>query len=135
MVSSGTSRTSSIRWITALLAFTTRALFASEPYHRVRPDERRLQGLGGQGSNPNGKPYSLGRDHVVPGTLYTAGIRQDDLHTFEEAVKIHLGSRFGSTFTVDSGHLMRNGDDLSAANGVVHKIDKVLIPESLKNQI
>ena len=33
--------------------------------------------------------------HVVPGTLYTIGItRQEDLHTFEEADRLHL-SRLG----------------------------------------
>ena len=46
-----------------------------------------------------------------------------------------LGYIAGVSFTVDNGHLMRIGDDLSATNGVVHKIDRVLIPESLKGQI
>lgn len=73
--------------------------------------------------------------HVVPGTLYTAGIHTADLHTFEEADRIHVQNSFFGSFTVEGGHLSRSGDDMSATNGVVHKIDKVLIPDSLKNQI
>jgi len=73
--------------------------------------------------------------HVIPGTLYTAGIHNVDLHTFEEVDKIHLNSFFGYSFTVDGGHINRGGDDLSATNGVVQKINKVLIPSSLQDQI
>ncbi|KAK7503897.1 hypothetical protein BaRGS_00005020 [Batillaria attramentaria] len=73
--------------------------------------------------------------HVVPGTIYSAGIHATDLHTFEEADRLHLTSRFGTSFSIENGHLMRNGEDMSAINGVVHKIDHVLIPDSLKSQI
>ena len=38
-------------------------------------------------------------------------------------------------FPIDDGHLLRRDVDLSATNGVVHKIDTVLIPESLKSQL
>jgi len=73
--------------------------------------------------------------HVVPGTLYTAGVHTDDLHTFEEADRVHISSRFGQSFNVDNGHMRRDGDDLSATNGVVHEIDNVLVPASLKGQL
>merc|ERR550532_458502 len=73
--------------------------------------------------------------HVVPGTLYSAGIHTDDLHTFEEKDQIHISSRFGQSFNVDGGHMRRDGDDLSATNGVVHEIDQVLVPDALKGQL
>jgi len=72
---------------------------------------------------------------VVPGTLYSAGIHTDDLHTFEEKDQIHISSRFGQSFNVDGGHMRRDGDDLSATNGVVHEIDQVLVPDALKGQL
>ncbi|XP_076467576.1 transforming growth factor-beta-induced protein ig-h3-like [Babylonia areolata] len=72
--------------------------------------------------------------HVVPGTLYSVGIHDSELPTFEANDKLHLTSQFGQG-TIEGGHLVRNGVDMSAFNGVVHKIDRVLIPESLKSQI
>ncbi|KAL8611907.1 hypothetical protein ACOMHN_061988 [Nucella lapillus] len=72
--------------------------------------------------------------HVVPGTMYGAGIHDSDLPTFEADDRLHLQSHFGQG-TIEGGHIIRNGADLSATNGVVHKIDHVLIPESLKSQI
>lgn len=73
--------------------------------------------------------------HVIPGTIYTAGLHSADLHTFEEADRLHISRRYTSSFSIDNGHVVRGGEDMSATNGVVHKIDHVLIPESLKSQI
>jgi len=122
----------------AQAAGLTEFLFDQSPITVFAPTNDAFKALGDKVQTLLANPTLLAeiiKYHVVPGTLYTAGIRPDDLHTFEDADKIHLGTRFGSTFTVDGGHLMRNGDDLSATNGVVHKIDKVLIPASLKDQI
>ena len=54
---------------------------------------------------------------------------------YEGAGNYSIPAIYALGLTVDGGHLSRSGDDLSATNGVVHKIDKVLIPESLQNQL
>nr|KAG5707801.1 hypothetical protein BaRGS_015961 [Batillaria attramentaria] len=71
--------------------------------------------------------------HVVPGTLYKAGLHESYLHTFREADRLHITSHFG--VAIENGYILPDGEDMSAVNGVVHKMDHVLIPNSLKSQI
>ncbi|XP_071087697.1 transforming growth factor-beta-induced protein ig-h3-like [Haliotis cracherodii] len=75
---------------------------------------------------------SILKYHVIPGTLYKAGYHSTSLDTFEEADRIRL-HRFIFSYEVDDGTLDKV--ELSALNGVVHKIDKVLIPSSLSDQV
>jgi uncharacterized surface protein with fasciclin (FAS1) repeats len=41
----------------------------------------------------------------------------------------------GSSFSIENGHAVGNGEDMSATNGVVHEIDHVLVPASLASQL
>jgi len=70
--------------------------------------------------------------HVIPGSLYHSVMHDTTLHTFEEADRITLdSSRFG--VNVDSARL--RDYDISATNGVIHKISQVLVPASLKDKL
>jgi len=70
--------------------------------------------------------------HVVYGALYTGGMHTETLHTFEEADQIHL-TQIRNQAVVDNARF--SAYDISAHNGVIHKIRSVLIPASLKDQI
>ncbi|XP_067660415.1 transforming growth factor-beta-induced protein ig-h3-like [Haliotis asinina] len=74
---------------------------------------------------------SILKYHVIPGSLYKSGYHAASLHTFEEEDRIRL-HRFIFSYEVDDGTL---AGEISATNGVVHKIDKVLIPSSLADQV
>lgn len=71
--------------------------------------------------------------HVIPGSLYRAGMHSSALHTFEDADQITLTAhRFGQP-TVDNSRFTTN--DISCTNGVIHKISSVMVPSSLASQI
>jgi len=71
--------------------------------------------------------------HVVYGSLYRAGMHSSTLHTFEEKDQIHLTNhRFGQP-EVDNARFTTT--DISATNGVIHKISSVMVPSSLASQI
>ncbi|XP_048244016.1 transforming growth factor-beta-induced protein ig-h3-like [Haliotis rufescens] len=69
--------------------------------------------------------------HVVPGTIYR--LHSAYLHTFEEADRIRLHTVDLDGFEADGGGLVDHM--VSATNGVVQKIDAVLIPSSLSDQV
>ncbi|XP_071087698.1 transforming growth factor-beta-induced protein ig-h3-like [Haliotis cracherodii] len=71
--------------------------------------------------------------HVVPGTIYRAAFRTTYLPTFEEADKIRIHNFFFFGYEADDGGMV--DDELSATNGVVQRIDTVLIPSSLSDQV
>lgn len=134
---SGTSSLSTL-WKAAQTAGIIEFLIDQNPITLFAPKDSAFAALGDTVNTLLENPSLLAeilKYHVVPGTLYTAGIHNADLHTFEEADKIHLTTLFGSLVSVDGAHVSRSGDDISATNGVVHKINKVLIPDSLKDQI
>ncbi|VDI27969.1 transforming growth factor-beta-induced protein [Mytilus galloprovincialis] len=73
--------------------------------------------------------------HVIPGTIYKDGLHSGSLHTLEEADRERISaSFFGTTVHVD-GTTSVIKPDISATNGVVHMINHVLIPSSLRTQI
>ncbi|XP_033742178.1 transforming growth factor-beta-induced protein ig-h3-like [Pecten maximus] len=72
--------------------------------------------------------------HVIHGALYAAGMHSEYLNTLEPNDRERLYASFsGYTVVVDGARVTQK--DLSATNGVVHKIDHVLIPSSLKAKI
>ncbi|XP_069129558.1 transforming growth factor-beta-induced protein ig-h3-like [Argopecten irradians] len=72
--------------------------------------------------------------HVLHGTLYSAGMHSEYLNTLEPNDRERLYASFtGYTVYVDGARVLMR--DLSATNGVVHKIDHVLVPASLKAKI
>ncbi|XP_046354184.2 transforming growth factor-beta-induced protein ig-h3-like isoform X1 [Haliotis rufescens] len=71
--------------------------------------------------------------HVVPGTIYRAEYHSAYLHTFEEADRIRLHRFLFFGYEADDGGMV--DDEVSATNGVVQKIDAVLIPSSLSDQV
>nr|XP_022325870.1 transforming growth factor-beta-induced protein ig-h3-like [Crassostrea virginica] len=71
--------------------------------------------------------------HIVHGTLYSRGMHTGTFHTLEEADRLRIYESFFGTVVVD-GHRVTK-PDMSATNGVVHKLDYVLIPSSLATQI
>lgn len=71
--------------------------------------------------------------HVIPGSLYRGGLHDTALHTFEEKDRITLDHHGSSFDEVDDARFSKY--DISALNGVVHKIEKVLVPASVEAQI
>ncbi|OWF45719.1 transforming growth factor-beta-induced protein ig-h3-like [Mizuhopecten yessoensis] len=72
--------------------------------------------------------------HVIHGSLYSAGMHSEYLNTLELHDRERLYASFsGYTVMVDGARVVQK--DMSATNGVVHKIDHVLIPSSLKAKI
>merc|ERR1711874_58119 len=70
--------------------------------------------------------------HVIPGSLYRGGMHDSTLHTFEEADRLTLDNHvYGAD--IDDARFRKY--DISATNGVIHKISKVLVPDSLKGKI
>jgi len=123
-------------------------LMVQNPITLFAPTDRAFAALGSKMTTLTENPALLAeilKYHVVYGTVYSAAAGlTGDLHTFEEDDKIHIQNLFGSSLsgllgtggmTVDNAHLVNTGVDLSATNGVVHKIDHVLIPKSLADQL
>ncbi|KAK3597684.1 hypothetical protein CHS0354_040059, partial [Potamilus streckersoni] len=71
--------------------------------------------------------------HVLHGTLYTAGMHSGSFHTLEEVDREKISPVFLGPVLVDGSRILMR--DISATNGVVHMIDHVLIPSSLKIEI
>ncbi|KAL3879185.1 hypothetical protein ACJMK2_031494 [Sinanodonta woodiana] len=71
--------------------------------------------------------------HVLHGSLYTAGMHSGSFHTLEEVDREKFSQFFMGSVLVDGSHILMR--DISATNGVVHMIDHVLIPSSLKIEI
>ncbi|RUS88662.1 hypothetical protein EGW08_003557 [Elysia chlorotica] len=68
--------------------------------------------------------------HVVPGSIYRGAMHTvHNLHTFEEADQAYLHGSGG----IDGARFVEY--DVSATNGVIHIINRVLIPDSLKDQL
>ena len=70
--------------------------------------------------------------HVIPGSLYRGGMHDESLHTFEEVDRLTL-DRDRAGPKIDEGRF--TSWDISADNGVIHKISGVLVPDSVKGQI
>jgi len=70
--------------------------------------------------------------HVIPGSLYRGGMHDESLHTFEEVDRLTL-DRDRAGPKIDEGRFA--SWDISADNGVIHKISGVLVPDSVKGQI
>merc|ERR1712179_274895 len=65
--------------------------------------------------------------HVIPGTLYSSGMHSGSLHNLEiEDQERVYASFLGYTVSIDNGRLTTK--DISATNGVIHKINHVLVP-------
>ncbi|XP_011428468.3 transforming growth factor-beta-induced protein ig-h3 [Magallana gigas] len=71
--------------------------------------------------------------HILHGTLYSRGMHSGSFHTLEETDRLRIYESFFGTVLVD-GHRVTQ-PDISATNGVVHKLNYVLIPASLSTQI
>lgn len=72
--------------------------------------------------------------HVVHGTLYSTGMHSGALHTLEAVDSERLVASFGGyQVSVDGARV--TSKDISATNGVIHIIDHVLLPSSLKPAI
>lgn len=73
--------------------------------------------------------------HVVHGTLYSTGMHSGSLHNLEETDSERIYASYaGRTVTIDGvSHAVKK--DISATNGVIHSMDHVLIPSSLKTAV
>ncbi|XP_061164293.1 transforming growth factor-beta-induced protein ig-h3-like [Saccostrea echinata] len=71
--------------------------------------------------------------HILHGTLYSKGMHSGSFHTLEEADRLRIYQSFFGSVIV-GGHRVTK-PDMSATNGVVHKLDYVLVPSSLSTQI
>ncbi|KAL4229894.1 hypothetical protein ACF0H5_010285 [Mactra antiquata] len=74
--------------------------------------------------------------HVIHGTLYSTGMHSGNLHTLEQTDMERIIASYTSTrpITIDgTAHSVTK--DISATNGVIHVIDHVLIPSSLKSSV
>jgi len=120
-------------------------LMVQNPITLFAPTDSAFAALGSKMTTLTENPALLAevlKYHVVYGTVYSAiaGLT-GDLHTFEEEDKIHIQNAFGrplsgtGSMVVDNAHTVKTGVDMSAFNGVVHKIDHVLIPKSLADQL
>jgi len=107
----------------------------TEPITLFAPTNQAFNLLGATVNTLLAKPTVLAdilKYHVVYGTLYSGGMHDEALHTFEEADKLTLDVQRNQA-VVDGTRL--NEWDISATNGVIHKIGQVLVPADLKNQI
>ncbi|XP_045206843.2 transforming growth factor-beta-induced protein ig-h3-like [Mercenaria mercenaria] len=72
--------------------------------------------------------------HVIHGTLYSTGMHSGALHTLEDVDRERLTASFGGyQVSVDGARVTQK--DISATNGVIHVINHVLLPSSLKSAI
>ncbi|GFR99873.1 fasciclin [Elysia marginata] len=109
----------------------------NDPSHQTpitlfAPNEDAFQELGALVQDLLTKPDLLReilKYHVVPGSIYRGAMHNTQLHTFEEADMAYLHGAGG----VDGARFKTY--DLSATNGVVHIISRVLIPASIKDQL
>jgi len=69
--------------------------------------------------------------HVLHGTLYSTGMHSGSLHNLEEVDRERLYASFsGRTIHIDNANVIQK--DISATNGVIHVIDHVMVPTSLR---
>jgi uncharacterized surface protein with fasciclin (FAS1) repeats len=68
--------------------------------------------------------------HVVPGTVTSADIKPGEVNTVEGA-PVNISTNAGEV-TVGDAKVVET--DITASNGVVHAIDKVLLPPTLEAQ-
>jgi transforming growth factor-beta-induced protein len=82
---------------------------------------------------PNDLLISVLTYHVVPGNVTSADIQPGFVQTLNDEAQINI--------SVDGGNVIINGDvnvvatDVQGTNGVVHVIDKVLVPAAPTNSI
>ncbi|KAK3099137.1 hypothetical protein FSP39_000017 [Pinctada imbricata] len=106
------------------------------PYTLMAPTDHAFERLGTDLVNKLvAKPDLLAKIlkyHVIHGTLYSAGMHSGTLHTFDEDDRERVYASFFGTL-IDGHRVMK--PDISATNGVVHKLDYVLVPNSVKSEI
>ncbi|XP_041360398.1 transforming growth factor-beta-induced protein ig-h3-like [Gigantopelta aegis] len=71
--------------------------------------------------------------HMIPGSLWADGFHQQMLETFDANDKLRLHRFYFLDYEVDNAPIEMM--DISATNGVVHKIGGVLIPSSIRDQV
>jgi len=71
--------------------------------------------------------------HVVPGSLYRGGMHDGAFSTFDAKDQIILDHHYTFDELNDDARFKKY--DISASNGVVHKLDAVLVPDSVEDQI
>ncbi|XP_060070234.1 transforming growth factor-beta-induced protein ig-h3-like [Ylistrum balloti] len=111
---------------------------ADGPITVMAPDDNAFASLGNETvskllANPDILADVL-KYHVIHGSLYSAGMHSEYLNTLEQDDRERLYASFtGYSLSVDGARVTDR--DMSATNGVVHKINHVLVPSSLKAKI
>merc|ERR1712043_40331 len=122
--------------VSAVQAAGLESFFLDGPYTLMAPTNHAFERLGSDTvskliANPTLLAEVL-KYHVIHGALYSAGMHSGSLHTFDENDRERVYASFFGVI-VDGHRVLK--PDISATNGVVHKIDYVLIPSSLKSQV
>lgn len=126
---------------TTLLYAVTKAnlesALSSGPYTLFAPTNKAFQKLPPQTYvdliNNETALYDVMAYHVLKGTVYTAGISDEDTITSLNSENLNF-KRVNGSVIIEKNAYITNGN-MTVTNGVIHTIDNVLIPKPLQQQL